>query len=134
MRINPFIKLTSLLVFFLFLFQIVSFAQNRIITGRVADPNGTGIPGVTVTVKGTTTSTQTSSDGSYRINAPANAVLVFTSVGYTSQEVDATGRSALDVALISGNTNLSEVVVIGYGTARKRDLTGAAVSVTSKNF
>src|SRR5437764_7119925 len=98
MRITPILKLTSLLVIFLCLIQ-TAFTQNKVIAGRVTDPNGTGVPGVTVSVKGTTLSTQTSSDGSFSINAPANATLSFTSVGYTSQDVSVSGKTAVDVTL-----------------------------------
>jgi TonB-linked SusC/RagA family outer membrane protein len=118
----------------LLLFVVQSFAQNRTITGRVTDAQGAGMQSVSVTVKGTTNGTQTGSDGSFSISAPANAVLVFSSVGFINQEVNTAGRSSVNVSLESQSANLNEVVVIGYGTARRKDLTGAVASVKSKDF
>ncbi len=113
------------------------FAQNRVITGTVNDQTGKGVPGVTVTVKGTKTATQTDANGTYRISAPDNATLVFSSVGYGSTEMPVAGRTdgkSFDATLTATNSNLSEVVVIGYGTARRRDLTGAVSSIQAKDF
>lgn len=123
-------KLTSLLVALLMLFQ-VSFAQ-KTITGKVSDAQGAGVPGVTVTVKGTKTATQTSADGSYTITAPDNATLVLTAIGYTAQEVSA--GNAVAVTLQTSASNLNEVVVVGYGTARRRDLTGSVATIKEKDF
>lgn len=123
-------KLTLLLVALLMLFQ-VSFAQ-KTITGKITDPQGAGIPGVTVTVKGTTNATQTGSDGSFTITAADNATLVLTAVGYTAQEVSANNASA--VTLQTAASNLNEVVVVGYGTARRRDLTGSVATIREKDF
>ncbi|HEV7620979.1 MAG TPA: TonB-dependent receptor plug domain-containing protein, partial [Flavisolibacter sp.] len=133
MRMNQFPKLTALLVIFLALFQ-TSFAQNHTVTGKVTDPNGVGIPGVTVAVRGSSISTQTASDGTYQITAPENSALVFSSVGYNTMELSTSGRSAVDATLSTSANSLNEVVVIGYGTARRRDVTGAVTTVTSKQF
>jgi iron complex outermembrane receptor protein len=81
------------------------------------------------------TGTQTTSDGSYRISVGSGVTtLVFTSIGYATQEVDITGKSSVDVALVISNAQLGEVVVTGYGTARKKDLTGSVVSLREKDF
>jgi iron complex outermembrane receptor protein len=133
MRKLKLVKLTTYVVAFL-LFLTPVFAQNRTVSGTVTDQSGKGIPGVTVSVKGTNTSTQTDANGVYRIQAADNATLVFTSVGYGASELKVGGRSAIDASLSPSNDNLSEVVVIGYGTARKKDLTGAVSTVTEKNF
>ncbi|MDB5209045.1 MAG: SusC/RagA family TonB-linked outer membrane protein, partial [Flavisolibacter sp.] len=109
-------------------------AQNRTITGTVADATGRGIPGVTVTVKGTNTATQTNADGRYTLSAPENGTLVFSSVGFTGMEMQVAGRSSFDTSLQSSDAGLSEVVVIGYGTARRRDLTGSVSSIQAKDF
>jgi TonB-linked SusC/RagA family outer membrane protein len=128
------LKLTTLVVTLL-LFSISQvFAQSRTVTGTVTDPNGKGIPGVTVLVKGTTTATQTDASGTYRINAPANSVLIFSSIGYGSIEQETGLGTNTDVKLQSTEASLSEVVVIGYGTARKKDLTGAVATVNEKDF
>src|SRR6476620_9755813 len=120
----------------LLLFSHSLFAQNKVISGRVTDSkDGTGIPGVSVTVKGANSGVQTGSDGSYRLNVPDNAKsIVVTSVGFATQEVPIGDSTAIDVSLVSSNTSLGEVVVVGYGTSRKRDLSTAVVQVTPKDF
>ncbi|MCB2377960.1 TonB-dependent receptor [Hymenobacter sp. BT635] len=101
------------------------------VSGRVVDAKGDGIPGVTVVVKGTAIGTGTSQDGSFTLQAPENSVLVFSFVGYARQEVPVTGATtSLSVTLAEDKQALSEVVVIGYGTARKSDLTGSVASVS----
>lgn len=111
-------------------------AQDRVVTGRVTDSkDGSGVPGVTVTPKGTKTGTQTSSDGTFRISVGSGVTtLVFSSIGYTSQEVDITGKTSVDVSFVISNAQLGEVVVTGYGTARKRDVTGSISSIKAKDF
>src|SRR6476661_7484699 len=93
-----------------------AFAQGaaRQITGKVTDESGTGVSGVTVTVKGTQTATQTDANGVYTINAPGNATLVFSSVGFGTSTVDVRGRSTVNTALSTQSSNLNEVVVVGY--------------------
>ena len=114
----------------------LAMAQDKVITGRVTDSkDASGVPGVTVAPKGARTGTQTSSDGSYRISVGSGVtVLVFSSIGYETQEVDISGRSSVDVVLVINNSQLGEVVVTGYGTARKKDLTGAVSSVKARDF
>ncbi len=124
--------LPALLVTLLLALQ--TFAQQRTISGRVTDNTGAPVPGVTVTVKGTNLATQTGNDGTYRLNVPENAnTLVFSAVGYGNIEGAITG-STVDIALQATQANLNEVVVVGYGTARKRDLTGSVASVKAKDF
>ncbi|WP_133274010.1 TonB-dependent receptor [Hymenobacter radiodurans] len=109
----------------------VSVSADVTVSGRVVDANGGGLPGVTVVVKGTTTGTGTAADGSFTLQAPENSVLVFSYVGYSRQEIPVTGAtSSLTVTLAEDTQALSEVVVIGYGTARKSDLTGSVASVS----
>jgi iron complex outermembrane receptor protein len=126
-------RLTTLLVAFL-LCTLSTFAQTRTITGRVTEQDGKGIPGVTVSVRGTSAAVQTKEDGTFSISAEDSSTLVFSSVGYTSTEVNVAGRSSVSAILTSQNANLSEVVVIGYGTARRRDVTGSVATVSSKDF
>jgi TonB-linked SusC/RagA family outer membrane protein len=115
----------------LFLVNAMAFAQGRVVTGTVTSlEDGMGVPGATVLVKGTTIGTATNIDGKYSINIPAGSnVLVFTFVGLTSQEVNIGNRSTINVALESDVTALSEVIVTGYGTQPKREVTGAVSSV-----
>lgn len=121
------LALATLLLF------IPGFSQNRTISGTVSDQAGRGIPGVTVTVKGTRTSTQTNSDGAYTISAPENGTLVFSSVGFTAMEMTVASGN-FSPTLSTSTDNLSEVVVTGYGTSRRKDLTSAITTVTEKNF
>src|SRR5687768_338951 len=114
----------------------LTIAQDKVVTGRVTDAkDGTGVPGVTVAPKGTRTGTQTSSDGSFRLAvAPSVTTLVFSSIGYTPQEIDISGKSTVDVSLVVTNSQLGEVVVTGYGTRRLKDATGSVASITPKDF
>ncbi|MDN5204277.1 TonB-dependent receptor [Fulvivirgaceae bacterium BMA10] len=105
------------------------------ISGKVNDVNGDGLPGVNVVVKGTTIGTITDADGNYIFNVPDDAeVLVFSYVGYTSEEVEIAGRSTINISLTPDISTLSEVVVIGYGTVQKKDLTGAVASVDGEHI
>ena len=111
--------------------SLIGFTQGRTVTGRVTDSETkTGMGGVSVTVKGTNVATQTQNDGTYSIAVPEGARnLVFTFVGYSDQEVSITGAASLDVIMSPGGKSLTDVVVIGYGTQKKSDLTGAVGSV-----
>jgi TonB-dependent starch-binding outer membrane protein SusC len=115
-------------------FFLTTFAQNTPVTGTVTDQNGAGIPGVTVTVQGTNVATQTDAQGRYSINAPSNGTLVLSSVGYGTSEVRINGQTTLTTQLSTQGTNLNEVVVVGYGTARRRDITGSVSTVREKDF
>lgn len=118
------------------LFVLVAFAsaQTKTISGKVTDSKGEAVPSATVTVKGTRNSTSTSNDGSFRLTVPSNATtLVISSVGFASTEVAISG-DVVNATLEVANEALNEVVVIGYGTQRKRDLTGAVASVKAKDF
>src|SRR6188474_3240667 len=90
-------------------------AQDRVVTGRVTDSkDNSGVPGVTVSPKGTKTGTQTGSDGTFRLSVGSGVTtLVFTSIGYATQEVDIAGKSNVDVVLVISNSQLGEVVVTG---------------------
>ncbi|MEP7256554.1 MAG: TonB-dependent receptor [Ferruginibacter sp.] len=123
-----------LVLFSMMLFSITAFSQN-IITGKVTDSkDGSPASGVTVTVKGTKNATQTAADGTFKINAATNATLVFTSVGFARQEVSAAGKATVDIKLVQNDQQLNEVVVVGYGTQRRRDVTGAITKVSSEKL
>ncbi len=107
----------------------VIIVSNEDITGKVTDENGEALPGASIVVKGTAIGTTTALDGSYKLNIPESATLVFSFVGYKTQEVDIAGRSVIDIQLAIDAEQLEEVVVIGYGgTVTKKDLTGAVSS------
>ena len=95
------------------------------VTGTVTDDSGAPLPGASVVVKGTTTGTQTDFDGNFTLSAPEDATLVFSYVGFATQEIAVNGQSTIDVTLAEDAAALDEVVVVGYGTQRKQDLTGA---------
>lgn len=133
MRRRKLLRLASLLAMLVFLTTTL-LAQNRTITGRVTDNLGAGVQGVTVTVKGTNTATQTDNSGNFTITAPENGTLVFTSVGFVAREVGISGRTTVDVSMVTQTGALQEIVVIGYGTARRKDVTGSVASVTAKDF
>ncbi|MBN8652724.1 MAG: SusC/RagA family TonB-linked outer membrane protein [Cytophagales bacterium] len=113
---------------------LTSFAQQTV-TGKVtAADDGSGIPGVNVLEKGTTNGTVSDTEGNFRISVGANATLVFSFVGYASQEVAVGGQSVVNVSLQSDVTALSEVVVVGYGSQDKKEITGSVVSLSSEQF
>ena len=109
-------------------------AQDRTITGTVTDAeDGTDLPGVNVLIKGTTVGTVTNIEGSYQLEVADNAsTLVFSSVGYETQEVAISSQSQVDVRMAPDVQSLSEVVVIGYGTQEKREVTGAISSISNE--
>jgi TonB-linked SusC/RagA family outer membrane protein len=102
-----------------------------IVTGRVTDIKGEGLPGVTVLVKGTTVGTTTGADGTFSLDAPANATLVFSSIGYAGQEIPVNNRTAINITLSDSNQALSDVVVVGYLTQKREDVTGSVASVAA---
>ena len=110
--------------------------QTRTITGKVMDGSGNQpIEGVTVQAKGTQAATVTGTDGSFSINVPAaTRALIFTFVGFQDQEVTIGNSTTLSVTLTPGGQSLQDVVVIGYGTTRKSDLTGAVSSVKASQL
>jgi TonB-dependent SusC/RagA subfamily outer membrane receptor len=95
------------------------------VTGRIVDEKGGSLPGVNVIVKGTTVGTQTDADGRYTIQAPDGATLVFSFVGYASQEVAVGNRTTVDVALAPDSKSLTDVVVVGYLTQDRQNVTSA---------
>ncbi|HEU4902446.1 MAG TPA: TonB-dependent receptor plug domain-containing protein, partial [Flavisolibacter sp.] len=110
--------------------------QARQVTGRVvSDSARQPLSGVTVTVKGTNTSTFTNDEGRYTISAPGNGTLVFTFIGYNPQEVAVKDQVTINVTMAtSAGTALSDIVVVGYQSVRRRDLTGSVASVNSRQI
>ncbi|MBC8153634.1 MAG: TonB-dependent receptor plug domain-containing protein, partial [Bacteroidetes bacterium] len=107
-----------------------SILAEQVITGTVLDENGTGLPGVSVVVKGTQRGTSTDQSGAFKLSVPEErSVLVFSFVGYVPQEVVVGNRSVVDISLKSDNKSLNEVVVVGYGTVKKSDVTGSVAKV-----
>ena len=114
---------------------LLGFAQERSVSGKVtSSDDGSGIPGVNISEKGTTNGTVSDADGNFTISVGANATLIFSFVGYTSQEVLVGTQTNLDVKLLSDVTALSEVVVVGYGSQDRKEITSAVVSLDTKDF
>lgn len=106
-----------------------------VINGKVTDENNAPLPGVNVLVKGTTNGTTTDASGGFNLNVPdQNAVLVFSYIGYTSEEVAVGSQATINVQLLPDIQSLSEVVVVGYGTQKRTSVTGAIASVSSKEI
>lgn len=121
-------------LFALLLCSLQSWAQTSV-TGKVTSKNDrNGLPGVSILEKGTTNGTVTNAEGNYSISVNENAVLVFSFVGFTSQEIPVGGRTAIDLVLQPDVTALSEIVIIGYGEQERKDVTGSITAITAKDF
>ncbi len=111
------------------------YAQAQInVSGTVTDEAGVPLPGVSIIIKNSTSGTTTDFDGNYSISTSANDVLVFNYLGYKKQEVPVNGKSSINVTMIEEAGVLDEVVVIGYGTSARRDLTGSVASVKGETL
>lgn len=118
----------ALLLFMLY--PVSLFAQTQVVTGSVTDAvTGEPLPGVTIVSKGTTVGAVSDFEGSYRIEVPSGVTLVFSFVGYATQEIEILDQTSIHVKLEEETTELDEVVVVGYGTQRKRTLTGSIAKV-----
>ena len=106
----------------------------RIVSGRVVSETGDPLVGVTVRVKGTNVGTVTDIDGNFKIDVPDNGVLIFSFTGFELKEVPVAGQATLTITLQESATGLSEVVVVGYGTQKKQDVTGAVAVLSSKDM
>lgn len=105
-----------------------------LVEGIVSDENSMPLPGVTVTVKGTTQGTVTDVDGKYSLNVPEDAVLIFSFIGYVTQSIEIGNRSTLDITLSEDTQSLDEIVIVGYGTQKKVNLTGAITAVQTEQI
>ncbi|WP_186756819.1 SusC/RagA family TonB-linked outer membrane protein [Echinicola salinicaeni] len=123
-------KLFTLIAFFM---VSITFAQNVTITGTVTDgESGEPLPGANILVKGQASGTVTDMDGKYSLSVAEDATLIFSFIGYTSQEVKVGSNSVIDVAL--SGSSLEEVVVVGYGTQKKKNLTGAVGTLSTEDI
>ena len=122
------------LLFLLFLLFIstLGFAQVNV-KGRVV-AGDTAVVGATVQVKGTNNATQSDINGDFSINAPSNGTLVISSVGFVTQEIKISNRSSINVLLQSNSNQLADVIVVGYGTQRKSDVTGSLSRITAETI
>ncbi len=136
MQLKNLLKVSCLAIFCFF--AVPALAQNKVITGKVTDSHdGSPMPGVSIVAKGSTIGTNTGPNGDFKLSLPAsNNTLVVSFIGYAKQEVDITGKTTVDIALVGSATALSEVqiVSVGYGSQRKKDLTGAVSNISAKDF
>lgn len=114
--------------------SLQGWAQDVAVTGTVTVENGETLPGVNVLLKGSNSGTITDAEGRYRIQAPADGTLVFSFIGYIMQEIPLSGRSEVNVVMQEDITTLEQVVVVGYGTQEKKDITGAVAVIGEEAF
>jgi TonB-dependent starch-binding outer membrane protein SusC len=138
-RSRPVLRLTTLLLLIgttvLLSSAIMAEDQQKAVTGRISDPNGLALPGVNVIEKGTVNGVMSDADGKFSLNvASANSVLVFSFIGYVSQEVTVGTQTTINISLVESATALDEIVVVGYGTQQKRAISGSVTNVTEKSF
>lgn len=133
-------KTTVKLMFFasficLFLTPLNIFSQVKRITGKVSDSSGTGLQGVSIRAKNSNSGGTTGADGTFNISVPQNAsTLVFSYIGFLNQEVAIGNKSVVNVQMASSTSTLTDVVVVGYGTQRKKEITAAITSVKAEQF
>ncbi|MGB5819260.1 MAG: TonB-dependent receptor plug domain-containing protein, partial [Saonia sp.] len=114
--------------------SLAEIAMQQTVSGTVKDANDIPLPGVTVLVKGTTTGIVSDIDGNFSVTANADDVLIFSYIGFKRVEVPIDNRSTINVVLVEDIEGLDEVVVIGYGTVKKKDLTGSVSSLNNESF
>ena len=131
-KINS-IQKPLVLLFLLCLFPLGALAQS-IVKGTVSDESGEPVIGATVKVQGSNEGAITDFDGNYSVKAASNATISFSYVGYVTQEVNVGGRSTINITLKEDNTTLNDVVVIGYGTMKKSDISGSVASVSAADM
>lgn len=128
------LKTTKRLLILLCLLPVHLWAQDRQVTGTVTDESQMPLPGVSVQVKDAPLGTVTNFDGHYSLRVPDDAILVYSFMGFTTQEVPIGNRSNIDITLSEDVSALDEVVVVGYGTVRRRDLTGSVSQVKGEEL
>lgn len=127
--------LATLFTLLLHVVLFTAFAQSNIaVSGRVTGASGEGLAGVSITLKGTNSGTSTDAQGNYSISAPGNGTLVVSAVGFASQEVPITGRTSINIQMAGSAAQLEQVVVVGYGTQRKIDVTGSVSTVNGSEI
>ncbi|WP_165940123.1 SusC/RagA family TonB-linked outer membrane protein [Dyadobacter psychrotolerans] len=125
-----------LLILYVLVFSgLKVYAQQITVKGKITSASDkTEIPGVNVVVKNSTTGTSSDAQGDYELHVSSGAILVFSGIGYVTQETVVGGRTTIDISLVSDTKQLDELVVVGYGTQKKRDLTGAISSISAKDL
>jgi len=133
MKKNKLLKVAFIMLPIL-LFSLWGFGQSIKVQGAVTDESGSPVPGVSVVIKGTTVGIVTNIDGKYQIEANSKSTLSFSFVGYKTQDIPVSGKKEINVKLLPLNLQVDEVVVVGYGTQRKSDISGSVVSVNTQEM
>ena len=125
-----------LLLCFSFIFVLSAWAQDRVVSGRVtSQEDASALPGVNVVLKGTSNGTVTDQDGNFKLNVPTEgSSLLFSFIGFETSEVAITNRATIDVSMIADTQTLQEVVVVGYGSQLKKEITGSVQTVNSNEL
>lgn len=135
MNMRKIYSMSGALVLILMLFSVPLPAQSQRVSGMVTDETGQSVPGVSILEKGSTNGTSTDNEGRYSLNvAGSNSVLIFSFIGYTSQEVTVGSRTSIDMPLALDIKSLEEVIVTGYGIDKRRELTGSVSTVKTKDL
>ncbi len=124
--------LLSVMAVLLFFGQVL--AQSRPISGKVTDVNGVPVPNASVVIKGSSSGTTTDADGNFSLSVPQGSTLVISSVGMTATEINTNDQTSISVTLVATNRDLQEVVVVGYGTQKRADLTGVVATVKGRDI
>jgi TonB-linked SusC/RagA family outer membrane protein len=127
-------KKSSMLALLLVMFTSSLFAQDRTVSGTVKDSGGNGLPGVNVVIKGTANGTTTDADGKFSVSVSSESTLVFSFIGFATQEIQVGSQTTIDVVLAEDTQSLEEIVVIGYGEQKKSLSTGAISSVKAQDI
>ncbi|MGM0580402.1 MAG: SusC/RagA family TonB-linked outer membrane protein [Bacteroidota bacterium] len=123
-----------LTLFLLLLYSFISIAQEVTVSGTVTDENDEPLPGVNIMIKNTSSGTTTDLDGNYKLSVDQEAVLRYSFIGYVSEEEKVNGRSTINLQLQPDFESLNEVVVVGYGTSTKKELTGATSQINAEKI
>lgn len=127
-------KTLQFFFYFLAILALPAFAQEKSVSGKVTDENGSGLPGVSVSVKGSSKGTSTDAEGNFKISVPNGAKLTFSYIGYENQDVPVGNQTNLNVKLLPSETALNEVVVTTFGTAKKTSFTGSAAKIGAEKL
>ncbi len=137
MKKNKLLLKTACIIMWLLMFCTADlFAQSKRVTGKISNStSGTPLPGVSIQLKNSKVGTLSDADGNYALNVPGNSsVLIFTSIGFAKQEITVGDQTVIDVRLAESVDRLSDIVVTGYGTQRKREITSAVTNITAAQF
>ena len=128
-------KIGWAICFILSIFTLSSYGQQQAVTGKItSSDDGQGIPGVSVSVKGTNKGTTSDANGNYKIATDSKGKLLFSGIGFVSQEVEVGSKSVIDLKMLTDIQSLNEVVVVGYGSQKKSQMTGAISSISAKDI